>query len=558
MTDSVSEKDLKRTRRKRKPSDTSKPVVDRLPPHDLEAEKGALACILAYSHLARQSVELYSERFNGRTDVFYDLRHQTIIDGCMALNRAGDAIDTITLSGWLKDEGHLEQIGGIHYLSELANSAFSAENLSHYLDRIDDKYRLRKIIHTCTDIVGRVYDYEGDLDTLCDEVQRDFTRVFETPHVEVGDSATWRDLLEFDTGNDANNIIGVKNGKTTRYLCKGHGAWLIGPSGVGKSALMFQMGISFAGNLSFSGITPQRALRILIVQAENDKGDLAEMAKGIESGLKVGEFDNPDAYDQISKNIRVRSVTGKIGQVFCSWLRKEILDFHADLVLVDPLLSFAGIEVSRQDQVSQFCRLWLDPVLRETGAALISVHHTGKPPQSRKGEAPPTLYDMAYSGIGSSELVNWARAIMLLQPAGDNAFRLVLAKRGKRAWAQHPNGSYTQTVWLRHAANGSIFWEQTDPPEEQEETKPQKEKKLTIPEQIASLNLGTFLSQCNSQGETLRGLIKRLLSWLASKDCPKKSLATTSHGSMVKAVGLLLDNRKLSFSDDLYFKGDNA
>ena len=38
---------------------------------------------------------------------------------------------------------------------------------------------LRKMIHICTDVVGRVYDYEGEVDALMDEVERDILRISE-------------------------------------------------------------------------------------------------------------------------------------------------------------------------------------------------------------------------------------------------------------------------------------------------------------------------------------------------------------------------------------------
>jgi len=36
------------------------------------------------------------------------------------------------------------------------------------------------MIHTCTDVVGRVYDYEGEVDALMDEVERDILRISES------------------------------------------------------------------------------------------------------------------------------------------------------------------------------------------------------------------------------------------------------------------------------------------------------------------------------------------------------------------------------------------
>jgi hypothetical protein len=176
---------------------------------------------------------------------------------------------------------------------------------------------------------------------------------------------------------------------------------------------------------------------------------------------------------------------GKIGQQFCIWLRREILDFRAELILADPLLSFAGIDVSRQDQASQFCRVWLDPVLRDTGAVLISVHHTGKPPRRDGREAPQSLTELAYAGIGSSELVNWARAVMLLQPTSEGVFRLMLAKRGSRAGAVHPSGEPTNIIWLRHATDGTIFWEQIAPVEHEEKSESKTGRPSKVDELLA-------------------------------------------------------------------------
>ena len=55
----------------------------------------------------------------------------------------------------------------------------SAANLSYYLDIVQEKYLLRRMIHVCTGIVGRVYDYEGEVDALMDEAERDIFRISE-------------------------------------------------------------------------------------------------------------------------------------------------------------------------------------------------------------------------------------------------------------------------------------------------------------------------------------------------------------------------------------------
>src|SRR5204863_5141204 len=91
-----------------------------------------------------------------------------------------EAIDVITLQQRLKNKQLLEQVGGLAYLSALPDTVPSAANLSYYLDIVQEKFLLRKMIQTCTDVVGRVYDFEGEVDALMDEVERDILRISES------------------------------------------------------------------------------------------------------------------------------------------------------------------------------------------------------------------------------------------------------------------------------------------------------------------------------------------------------------------------------------------
>ena len=77
-----------------------------------------------------------------------------------------------------------------------------AANLSYYLDIVQEKFLLRKMIHTCTDVVGRVYDYEGEVDALLDEVERDILRISES-RVQ-GSVVTTKELVDKAIGTIEN------------------------------------------------------------------------------------------------------------------------------------------------------------------------------------------------------------------------------------------------------------------------------------------------------------------------------------------------------------------
>ena len=167
---------MKRARR-RKPETTAATHVDRLPPHSPEAEQGVLGCVLLAPN---EGMGVCIEKFKSGADVFYDLRHQTIFNMLAEMYDAREAIDVITVQQRLKDKQLLEQVGGIAYLSTLPDTVPSAANLSYYLDIVQEKYLLRKMIRVCTEVVGRVYEHEGEVDALMDEVERDILRISES------------------------------------------------------------------------------------------------------------------------------------------------------------------------------------------------------------------------------------------------------------------------------------------------------------------------------------------------------------------------------------------
>lgn len=181
MIDSISEggggtADLKRARRRR-PASSSVGKVDRLPPHSPEAEQGVLGCVLLDpNECMGQSIE----KLKGGAETFYDLRHQTIFGALAEMYDSREAIDVITLQQRLKDKQLLEQVGGIAYLAGLPDTVPSAANLTYYLDIVQEKFVLRKMIQTCTDVVARVYEFEGEVDSLMDEVERDILKISES------------------------------------------------------------------------------------------------------------------------------------------------------------------------------------------------------------------------------------------------------------------------------------------------------------------------------------------------------------------------------------------
>lgn len=524
-------------------------AIDRLPPHSPEAEQGVLGCLL----LSPNGAITQAENALGRdAHAFYDLRNQTIFTAIVGMHDRTEAIDIITLQQNLKNRQLLETVGGIAYISELPDTVPSAANLSYYLEIVAEKYVLRKLIHLCTDVVGRVYDFEGELPALVEEVHRDITGIMApVSRNATEDEWTFDDLMTYDVEHDENAILGWHDGKATRYLCRGYPAWIIGQSGIGKSSLGQQQCLFWSLGRPFCGITPVRPLRVLVVQSENDIGDSAESTQGI---INSCQFDKSD-YEQLRERFKVIRCRGRTGQDFCRWLEAKVNAWRADLVYIDPLLRFAGIDVSRQDQCTKFLNDCLDPVLARTGVVMIGAHHTGKP-KSRKDTQGWTIYDRAYAGIGSSELVNWARAVTIVEAMPDGNFEMLLAKRGGRAWATHPGiDEPVSTLYLQHARD-RIFWVQIDPPQEPDRKPRSAAEKGGRPnkiQEIATRNLHSFCANCKAEGETRLDVSRRLEKFLAAER------VDASDKTCKRAIEALVANGKLTKTEaGLYVKGPEA
>lgn len=287
------------------------------------------------------------------------------------------------------------------------------------------------------------------------------------------------DLLEFNADSDKNSVLG------NRWLCRGGSCLVVGQSGIGKSSLEMQLAILWAIERPAFGICPVKPLKSLIIQAENDLGDTAEMFQGVWKGMKLPGGEQPEVIRQVQKNLAIRRVSSHTGTQFCDLLRRVIDVERPDLVWLDPALAYLGDDISKQSVCSEFFRNGLNPIAEATGVIFMILHHTGKPAKDPKSKSGWTASDFSYEGLGSSDVVNWARAVMVLKKFDENLFELMFPKRGKRAGVRDDKGNfiggYAPSLWLKHADRG-ICWEQVEAPtEEEKESVRSKGKKRTKP-----------------------------------------------------------------------------
>jgi hypothetical protein len=238
-----------------------------------------------------------------------------------------------------------------------------------------------------------------------------------------------------------------------RFLCRRGCALFVGETGRGKSTFLMAASLFWVLGKEYHGFRPLRPLRVLVVQAENDDHDLKEQFSSAVGGVRL----SPAELQVIDEALLVLTVTDVVGAEFAELVRRVIVEHRADLVIIDPVLAFLGGDANSQADVGGFLRQQLAPVLHETNAAAILIHHTAKP--SSAGKKATSRQD-AYLGAGSAEWANFARAVFGLSETNvDGFYELALYKRGRRAGWRNDEGELVTKRYLRQSrVEGDLSW----------------------------------------------------------------------------------------------------
>ena len=394
---------------------------------------------------------------------FAEPRHQIIWAAIVSSTADGIEADELTVTATLTASGQIEQIGGAAGLNAITATLYSpSPAVARWQQTVLDAAKTRVMRLALDGLVSKADSGVFTSEDLANEATR--IAALGAPDRKKGDTGPTRfdfdRLLAFDKNADPTNVLG------NRWLCRGGSCLVVAQTGAGKSALTTQAALCWALGQDFFGIKPKAALRSIVLQSENDEGDVAESVQGTMAGLGIPATSQTAGI--LGSRVAFYREAVRTGEEFGTMLRELVLAHQADLVFIDPLLGFAGIDLANQEQASHFLRHIIQPVLQETGVVLFSIHHTTKPPKSAKDAPPQTANDLSYMGAGSAELANWHRAVMVLtkdaaaegQPEQPH-YTLRLAKRGGRAGVTDPaTGDYTTTIPLRHSREkGVIRWE---------------------------------------------------------------------------------------------------
>ncbi len=234
----------------------------RVPPADLDAEAAVLSSIL----LSSETFDLVQEILEPRH--FYVDANRRIYEAVYEIAEKGSSVDTVSVAGFLRDRGRLDQVGGTPYLAQLVDATPAVAHVEDHARAIREKWRLRSLIATCQRFAAEGYGDTGDIQAFVDEAEQ---AIFDLARVKAeSDVIPVRDAIEqaFHVLTAARQrgggVTGFSSGFTeldrrTSGLHKGDLYIVAGRPGMGKTSFVLNVAANVAAEKLVSSGEPGAA-----------------------------------------------------------------------------------------------------------------------------------------------------------------------------------------------------------------------------------------------------------------------------------------------------------
>jgi replicative DNA helicase len=138
----------------------------RVPPHSNESEQSVLGGLLLDNSAWDKIGDVI------RLEFFYRYDHRLIYQHIQRLIERSQPADVITVFESLSSSNKAEEVGGLQYLNDLAQSTPSAANIRRYAEIVRDRAILRRLISVTDEIAESAFNTQGkETRLLLDEAE---------------------------------------------------------------------------------------------------------------------------------------------------------------------------------------------------------------------------------------------------------------------------------------------------------------------------------------------------------------------------------------------------
>jgi replicative DNA helicase len=372
-------------------------LLDKLPPHSIEAEQCLLASLMLDKELVGQVLPIVEP------DAYYLADHQIVYGLIRQLYEQNRPIDAVILREELSRRGQLDEIGGTAYLAELLNTVPSAANGMHYAQIVRDKFLLRQLISASNDAIREAYAPHESVDLIIDKAEK---RVFDIADKKVAGSMTGLGEIAMQVYEmlESNDKRGLPTGfyeldDMLNGLQAGEMIIVAARPSMGKTAFAMNVVEAMAAAnhacavFSLEMSKQQLAQRMMCSRAQID-------AQRVRKGLltpnefrrlaqMVNEMHKMPIWVDDSPGLTILELRAK-----CRRLKQQH-DIKAIMIDYMQLMDNPGVE-SRQQQISEISR-GIKGIARELSVPVVCLSQLNRASEGRDGHR-PRMSDLRESG----------------------------------------------------------------------------------------------------------------------------------------------------------------
>ena len=185
-------------------------MIERIPPHNEEAERSVLGAIMLNRDVLLEVLEEVT------ADDFYNESHREIFKAIWELYKDNTAVDMLTVCEELKKRKALDMVGGRAYIATLTAEVPSTANAIEYAKIVSEKATLRQLINTSEDITDKGYEAKMDASEILDYAEGGIFKIGQrrqkTDYAKIQDVLLSNIKIIDEAAKNKDKIVGIPTG----------------------------------------------------------------------------------------------------------------------------------------------------------------------------------------------------------------------------------------------------------------------------------------------------------------------------------------------------------
>ncbi|MFT5505703.1 MAG: replicative DNA helicase [Gammaproteobacteria bacterium] len=379
----------------------------KVPPHSLEAEQSIIGGLM----LDNRSWDNIADVINEQD--FYRRDHALIFRSIHGLVSEDKPYDVVTVSEWLGARNELDSVGGLAYLSILANDTPTAINIKAYAAIVREYSVLRNLIQIGNEISASAYNADGRTSKeLLDEAER---KVFAIAEQGAGNQQGFESI---------NDLLGMavkrveemyRSDEALTGISSGFSLFDDKTSGLQKSDLIIVAGRPSMGKTSFAmnlaetaALSGGKSVAVFSMEMPGEQLALRLMSSlgridqhNLRTG-KLGDHDWPRLTSAVTMLSNAKLFIDDSAALNPTELRarsRRLKREHGlDLIVIDylQLMQIGGSTENRATEISEISRS-LKSLAKELEVPIIALSQLNRSVEQRPDKR-PVMSDLRESG----------------------------------------------------------------------------------------------------------------------------------------------------------------